>query len=155
MKTLKQVLNESFDKPYPIRWREEKGRMGGQVVTGIFKTDEGTIYEIKFVIWEQNGELMGNVEFRQPRAQSQGKHPAGILGSGDAMRVFATVIDGIKYITGQAELDSLTFDADKDLPSRVKLYNRMVKKLGNEIGYNAKIDATSDKEVVLYTLTKK
>ena len=98
MKTFKDILNESFDKPYgPIQWKGQQGFGKSITIKGEFKTDEGTPYQIEFVVFPgDDGGNAANVEFKQ-LGNVKG-NPTGITGAGDQFRVFATVIDGIEDI---------------------------------------------------------
>ena len=165
MKKLKDVLNEALDKPYgPIQWKGQQGFGDSIIVKGLFTTDQKIQYQIEFVIFPgKDGGDEANVEFKEVRSGGGpvdiggGKNsPVGITGKGDAFRVFATVIEGIKDIVSRGKtLNVIRFDSFKDLPTRVRLYDRLVKVLARKIGFKADIDKTSDPEVVLYTLTRK
>lgn len=52
--------------------------------------------------------------------------PYGILGSGGAVPVFATIIDILKDFVAKKSPKRVIFSSDKDEPSRTKLYRRLV-----------------------------
>lgn len=67
-------------------------------------------------------------------------------GGGQEFEVFATVLKLMKQYTEQNPTETLTFTADNAEPSRVALYNKMVKRFVP----NAMVDA--DKRDTTYTI---
>ena len=53
----------------------------------------------------------------------------GITWTGNAPVVFATVITILQRVLQECDIDVLRFEVDKDEPSRLKLYKRLVSKL--------------------------
>lgn len=52
-----------------------------------------------------------------------------ITGTGNAILVFTTVIEIVSHAVDSKNIQTLSFTATSDEPSRVKLYDRMVKKM--------------------------
>ena len=89
-----------------------------------------------------------------------------MTGEGDAMRIFATVINIIRDFTKSEKPQEMSFSAVKpewfeiemgDKPnvksSREKLYKRMVKRFAPSMGYNYEVD--SRKGATDYRLVRK
>jgi len=89
-----------------------------------------------------------------------------MTGEGDAMRIFATVIDIIKDFSKKEKPQEMSFSAVKpdwfeielgDKPnvtsSREKLYKRMVKRFAPRMGYNYQVDTR--RGATDYTLVKR
>jgi hypothetical protein len=61
-----------------------------------------------------------------------------ITGSGNEFKVFGTVINTVRIFLNEykGELKSIIFTAEKSKPSRVRLYNRLVKTLSKSNNFN-------------------
>ena len=98
---------------------------------------------------------MGNADFPSDERSYD------ITGSGNEFKVFSTVINTIRIFLNELrrdgkQLNQLTFLADKSEPSRVKLYNKLVKTLTkkNNLSYHVK-DTTRTIYYYLYPMTFK
>jgi hypothetical protein len=144
------ALTEAFDKPYRFE--------GGEAMRGLwayeFRTDDRSYIMVKFEENEiSDSESSWNVNFER-----EGK--MDITGEGDAMRIFATVIEIIKVFTKKKKPHILRFTAakplgkaSKELSSRESLYKKLVQRYAPRMGY--KYDAkSSDRETDFY-LTRK
>ena len=74
-----------------------------------------------------------------------------ITGSGNEFKVFSTVINTVRIFLNElkGELKRIIFTAEKSKPSRVKLYNRLVKTLSKSSNLNYHIKE-GDKLVTYY-----
>lgn len=75
-----------------------------------------------------------SVEFanHDPKRKSWIQDPTDILNTGNSFVVFSTVIDIIKNFINKYHPRFLTFTANVNHPSRIKLYNSIIKKLVNQ-----------------------
>lgn len=139
-------LTEAFDSPYPtavLRNAEDER------ITS-FTTDSEIEYEIEFIYsrlrdkWE--------VDFRS----TSGGY--GITGTGDQMRVFATVMEEIREFLQKRAPRQLQFSADKrhdssqNRHSRANLYTALLKRYAPK-DYDAKVEDKEEK--TSYTLTRR
>lgn len=136
-------LEEAFNRPYKFTKRE---LFKGYIVYRFFTDDKSEVEvffkeneiseeeSVWFVTFERNLEM-------------------GVTGEGDAMRIFATVIDVLKDFTKKEKPQQLSFSADKpawaidggrgEKGSREKLYTKMVKRYAGRMGYKYKMDSSS------------
>jgi hypothetical protein len=139
-----QGLAESLDQPYPLTW--ERSEYGD--VDALAKLSDGTYLSIMF---NQDGGDEWRVEFHRNNSQE-------VTGEGDSQRVFATVLKAIQQFIKKQQPWMLTFSADKegysdaDKQSRVRLYDRMVKRYAQAWGYETRQQELSDK--VVYELNR-
>ena len=135
-------VNETFDQPYKLKW--EKSEHGDY--DALATLDDGTYLSIMF-----NNEFKNNwmVEFYRNNSQQ-------VTGEGDAQRVFATVLTAIAQFIKKKKPVSLFFSAVKeDDPkgSRAKLYNTLVNRYANKLGYS--LTTRNDDRGMSFKLTKK
>lgn len=115
---------------------------------------DGYKYEVSF----ETG-LRGNYHF-QFSQEYEDAHEADfpsdernydITGSGNEFKVFSTVINTVRIFLNEykGELKSIIFTAEKSKPSRVRLYNRLVKTLSKSNNFNYHIKE-GDKLVTYY-----
>lgn len=155
-----ESLDEAFDQPYPITMR--KGEGGDY--DGVAKLADGSNLEVTIDLVDEGFQGMDTFDVSFYRGNS-----TETTGEGDAFKVFATVMSAIKQFIMQYRRDSedgkspymITFSASKaqgDAPggnaqSRAKLYDRMVKRFANQMGYKVYVE---DYEVSQeYELTRK
>jgi hypothetical protein len=137
-------VKESLDQPYPLTW--ERSEYGD--VDALAKLSDGTYLSIMF---NQDGGDEWRVEFHRNNSQE-------VTGEGDSQRVFATVLKAIQQFIQKQDPWMLTFSADKegysdaDKQSRVRLYDRMVKRYAQAWGYETRQQELSDK--VVYELNR-
>ena len=70
-----------------------------------------------------------------PMRDDKGKSSFGITGEGNAVEVFSKVVGLLRDFLSTNEIRVVGFTASE--PSRIKLYNTMVRKLASELGYNS------------------
>ena len=138
------TLRESFNRPYKFTKRT---LYKGYIVYR-FVPDDKTEVDVMFKEDEiSDDESVWNVSFERNMRQD-------MTGEGDAMRIFATVINVIRDFSKSEKPQELAFSAVKpdwfeielgDKPnvksSREKLYKRMVKRFAPSMGFNFKVDA--------------
>tara|TARA_R110000868_G_scaffold20153_9_gene85636 strand:+ start:2660 stop:3130 length:471 start_codon:yes stop_codon:yes gene_type:complete len=116
------AIYELFDTPVPIIWEER----GPTRWFGSFNVNNKQ-YVLRMVTMNDASEWIQSpweVSFDLIR---NGKSTQSITGTGDAARVFATVIYGIKKWLHDVQPHSFSLSARE--PSRVKLYDRMLRML--------------------------
>jgi endonuclease IV len=120
----KEML-EAFDKPY--KWKREKATHGAQTYT--FTTNK-IVYDVVIDRYtDEYGKRYSNLYFDTGGSTD-------ITGSGDAFRVFATILEIVKNAEPIIKDTSyLEFAADNTEISRVSLYKVMAKKLQKVLGY--------------------
>jgi len=152
-------LYEAFDKPY--RFRKQKLYKGYFVYR--FITDDKSEVDVMFKEDEiSDDESVWRVSFERNTRQD-------VTGEGDAMRIFATVIEILKDFTKKEKPQEMVFSAEKPAPrltlphghpetskemgSREKLYKRLVQRYAGRLGY--KYTTQSDYSATDFRLVKK
>ena len=147
------MLTEAFDKPYKFTKRE---LFKGYIVYRFFTDDKSDVD----VLFKENeisdDETVWYVTFER-------KGEMSVTGEGDAMRIFATVIDIIKDFTKKEKPQELAFSADKPAwlvdagkgqkGSREKLYKKLVQRYAGRMGY--KYSSTSSSSATEFSLVRK
>ncbi len=153
MSTHFNTLTEAFDKPYKFTKRE---LFKGYIVYRFFTDDKSDVD----VLFKENeisdDETVWYVTFER-------KGEMSVTGEGDAMRIFATVIDIIKDFTKKEKPQELAFSADKPAwavdagkgqkRSREKLYKKLVQRYAGRMGY--KYSSTSSSSATEFSLVRK
>ena len=153
MSTHFNTLTEAFDKPYKFTKRE---LFKGYIVYRFFTDDKSDVD----VLFKENeisdDETVWYVTFERNLEM-------GVTGEGDAMRIFATVIDIIKDFTKKEKPQELAFSADKPAwavdagkgqkGSREKLYKKLVQRYAGRMGY--KYSSTSSSSATEFSLVRK
>jgi hypothetical protein len=126
--TLKnQKIDESLDsQPYP--YISTIGTTGAHEYA--FTTDDDNEYEAIII----NQKFGIHVSFFLKQKQHKNGliiTRTGITGTGDARRVFATVIDIVKKFAAAEKPEAIVFTASE--PSRIRLYDAFVKRLDREL----------------------
>lgn len=111
------TINELADRPYPF---EYKGVMHGDEIYH-FTTKKGQKYEVQImksgpgisVLFGVAGEILD----------------VGITKTGDAFKVFATVIEIIKDYVNQHHPEAILFSSDRSESTRTNLYYKFAKKI--------------------------
>ena len=142
-----QELSETFDQPYPLTW--EHSEYGD--VDALATLDDGTHLSVMFSEREDDH---WRVEFYRNNSQQ-------VTGQGDAHRVFATVLAAIAEFVKKQQPRGLSFaavkgdeddDSTQDQLSRIKLYDRLVQRYAQSVGYGVtRVDKT---HLVAYKLTR-
>lgn len=140
------TVDEAFDQPYKLTW--EKGDFGD--IDALAQLDDGNHLSIMFN-QEQNddNETAWSVEFYRNNSQEV---------TGDAQRVFATVLTAIQTFIKQHQPDRITFSASKEVDqgqnaqSRARLYDSLVQRYARAWGFRAfRADAGNK---VIYELSR-
>jgi len=150
-----QDISEIFDSPYPI---EDPQRNDYGDYVAHTKLPDGSALVITF---ENYGDLKYDVEFSKNFSYA-------VSDEGDAYKIFATVLGNIITFIKDVRPEEISFVADKnshpakadgyhrlqlDGPDgRTKLYDRMVKKYADELGY--KLNRTDQPSEVIYVLQR-
>jgi len=188
MITFKQYITESLDKPYKItgsrRHRPDMGikdymKGGFAGVAFDFETRnfrKGAVYTYAYDInppdkYQKNlipgnqGRILemhfdverGGIPGMGGRAMS-----GEITGEGDAMRIFATVLKVVEGVVKKTEPDIIlvygTKDTKGDVGSRLKLYEKLVKRYAGKLGYKyegKQFDTFDRKNQKVMTLVRK
>ena len=134
-------LDETFDQPYSYTWDDQSNGAW----RGGFTTKTNDEVEVNIENWQKYWkiEFSRNDQYR-------------VTGSGDAIRIFATVMAMIDEFMDIQSPDVIKFLADKSKDnkmSRAKLYSRMIKRFAAVNGYNSQESITDGTTV--YLLTRK
>lgn len=127
-----EIITEAFDNPYAFNW--SRGDHGDYDI--LVKLPDGSPLNIAF---EYQGDDGWHVAFDRGHSQE-------ITGAGDAQRIFATVLYSIKQFIGKVNPEKLYFSASKDVEpgqnpeSRARLYERMVHRYAESLGYDVVVD---------------
>ena len=117
---------EAFDKPYKVH----KGTDMNNFTQYEFTTDSDVFYLVALVRPDEAYVKYTSLSFETEYGDMQ------ITNSGDAFRVFASVLDVIKKEKKRiVSHGAFKFAADASEPSRVKLYRIMAKKIQKLLGY--------------------
>lgn len=141
-------LTEAFDKPYKVRLK----KIDPLEYNAKVRLDDGSMLEIMitgnefdYISWNVVFERNGTLE---------------VTGEGDAMRIFATVLEAVGQFIKKVKPEELRFSAaktgvtDADTKgSREKLYARLVKRFASKWGYQSNEMSTS--QDTTFYLTKK
>lgn len=143
-----QYIVEAFDKPYRYHMRKD-----GDEYVARFDTDKGDPVDVYIEPYvNPEDEISWEVEFKRGGRQS-------VTGEGDAMRIFATVMDIMKKFIAKEKPQTIVFTAAKEEEdygknirgSREKLYLRLAKKYVK--GY--KVDMRTSSVGSTFYLTRK
>lgn len=132
------ILTELFDQAAPHEMNGTSGKFeinGKSYTIDIVSPDEPGVYEVSFHLTRDK--------------PTDGKHEVyGITKTGDEIAVFSTVINIIKEFVAKTQIKELIFAASAKEPSRVRLYDRLVRRLG--LGW--RLDITMDSMNKVYIL---
>lgn len=132
-------LVELANKPYELSVYDK----GDYFVTYNFVTENGQYYYINIQLYDE--EL--DIEFEAAEV-SAGKGQS-VLNTGNAFRVFATVVEALKKAMANKTVNKISFMSKKAEPSRVKLYDAFIKALPKYIpGF--RFDDKNDNELPSY-----
>ena len=116
---------ELANQPYPLRVYDEDE----MYYTYSFQTEKGLTYFITLNLWDETLD----VEFQTESGPGQSNQ--GILNTGNAFRVFATVADAIKKYIKTRTVNQIEFMSKKSEPSRIKLYDAIARVLPKYIPF--------------------
>jgi len=142
-------LDEAFDTPLPITW--EKGMHGD--VDALAKLPDGSNLSIMFNKQDniKPDDKTWMVEFYRNNSQE-------VTGEGDAQKVFSTVLVAIQQFITKYKPLKIYFSASKEVEpgqnseSRSKLYDRLVLRYANSLGY--KFFRADNGSSVMYQLSR-
>jgi hypothetical protein len=129
-------MHEIMDSPYPWKLVDEDNRFFRADFTTAenrnysFRASTNTTlgWEILFVLQGIGGGL-------------------GITDTGDQFKIFATIVDILKYFLQQYEPEKFHFSADKAEGSRVRLYKIFAGKIETEASYTYRILDAGDETI--------
>lgn len=127
-----EIITEAFDQPYAFNW--SRGDHGDYDI--LVKLPDGSPLSITF---DHEGDNVWHVAFDRGHSQE-------ITGAGDSQRIFSTVLASIQQFVGKQNPDKLYFHASKDVEpgqnseSRARLYERMVHRYADALGYDVTVD---------------
>ena len=160
MKSFNHYITEAFDKPY--KWKSagkktplagvqgwQKGNFKGSVYS--FETHDKRKGEVDIFEWDivppkpmfpifQNQGRVMEMHFSVEDTR-HGNPPmrADISGEGDAMRIFATVLDVVASYVKKNKPDIIRVigakTKDAEIGSRLNLYQKLVKRYAGQLGY--------------------
>jgi hypothetical protein len=152
-------LTEAFNRPY--KFRKQKLHKGYFVYR--FVADDKSEVDVLFL----ENEISDEESVWYVKFERNGDTRA--TGGGDAMRIFATVIEVIKDFTKKEKPQEMVFSAEKpaerltlphdhpkrskEMGSREKLYKRLVKRYAGRLGY--KYTTQSDYSATDFRLVQK
>ena len=152
-------FRESFNRPY--RYTKHKLYKGNIVYR--FITDDKSEVDVLF----KENEISDDESVWTVNFERNGDTRA--TGEGDAMRIFATVIEVIKDFVKKEKPQEMVFSAEKpawrmnlhhmdpkrskEMGSREKLYKRMVQRYSGQLGY--KYSTQSDYSATDFRLVRK
>ena len=152
-------LDEAFDKPYSFR----KDKLYKGYFVYRFTTDDKSEIDVLF----KENEISDDESYWVVSFERDGRQDA--TGGGDAMRIFATVIEVLKDFTKKEKPQELAFSAEKpaerislphdhpnrskEMGSREKLYKKLLQRYAGRMGY--KYDSRSDYSATDFRLVRK
>lgn len=131
-----KIWFESFESPLPIEWIEKtptdwEGEFYVPTLQVVSSKPKKTKYAFvpqgkKYVIRMMKLPMGGTWEIKF-ELELDGKKTQEITGTGDSMRVFSTVLSGIREFISEVNPKSIAFSARE--PSRQSLYARLLRLL--------------------------
>jgi len=161
LKTFKEYITESLNKPYNIDYFSVDYSDDDRGIEGEFSTDTGTKYNIRGILkgrtkpqrdlWKRQrndgviqipplGIRKGGIwEVHFDRVKN-GVYNNTITGDGDSLRVFASILEFTKELIKEQDPDiiSIKSKTDQGDGSRTKLYNTIIKRYASKYGYKVK-----------------
>jgi len=122
-----EIFLESFNQPYDYTWVERDHRWW----FGNFKTENDDLVEL-IILDRQPGQPddTWNITFNRNKN-------VGVSGKGNAFQIYATIIVMVKEFIKTKNPARIVFSASKERgTSRAVLYNQMLKRFANQIGYS-------------------
>ena len=124
-------LQELFDNPYKVVWDWSDDRD----ITAKFKTAQGNEIEVIFakaLLDQDLWDISFQIEFKDE--SGRWRRTFDISNTGDAPRIFATVLAVMSDFVERSTPDYIYFSSATSEPSRVKLYNAMVRRAASSSG---------------------
>lgn len=121
-----EFLNELFNKP--VSYIEKNNDF-------VFNIDD-VEYTVVIDIDDEDESIIQVSFYIKDKTQGFDKTSISFSG-GNEIKVFSTVLQIIKdYLKNDKSITGIAFTSDIKEPSRVKLYDRMVKSVAKPLGYN-------------------
>ena len=120
-------LLELFNKPYDVEWLTDIKH--SNIIRAQFTTDSGSTVKVTFTERENLVNIIFGTSYFDPDLERT-VASFSISGTGDAPRIFATVLSVIETYCKKYNPDYIFFSAHE--PSRVKLYNAMIRILSKD-----------------------
>lgn len=138
MKKFSQIITEAFDNPYSVSVKKQ-----GKKYVGDVKLPDKSKLKIKFVP-DMLDDQSWDISFL--RGDS-----IDLTGEGDAMRIFATVLDATRQFLKMESPKEITFAAYKgEGNSRANLYKRLVSRFATSMEYKVAKIIDEDDEAIFY-----
>ena len=183
---MNQFLTEAFDKPYKwknvgdsvapntrIKIRSKSDLENSKAYTGLYRftADDKRKFEVEFATYVGPQKLYNRAElepgFVITMIEFSDESPFGarygISGKGDAMRIFATILDIIFDYTGRIEPDMIEFSGDKvdfdrktqetRQTNRIALYKALIKRYASKHGYSL-VKAVDKEDEMIFQLKR-
>jgi hypothetical protein len=138
------LTTEALDSSYP--YRNSKRNPGNDFY---FDTEDGQEYKVQFSsVWGDDV----TVGFA---AKGQGdEHKIGLTGTGNSRKIFGTVIKIVKDYIRKANPEIISFSANNNEPSRVRLYKMLASQANKELPNFDFAEAINDGGFTTYYLTQ-
>lgn len=140
------LLSEMFDRVLQWEWDDEND---DSYIVASFYVDEDVVYNVAF-----EKDMTGSWIISFGRSERGGRDAPknNITGTGQELAIFGTVIDIVRNFIADNDPDEMSFDAKKSEPSRVALYNRMLKMFPEDQWYT---EVTELSNTIYYTIMTK
>jgi len=146
-----QNILEAFDQAYNFRKLDGPNETK-HVYT--FTTNEGSGLEVMFLLNNKEREEW-YVDFtRGVVGRDRSKEKFNVTGEGDAFRIFATILEIFRDFIKQVQPLRIYFSVDNTESSRIKLYDRMITRFANKMGYRLIGKENDNVLSINYTLQK-
>lgn len=140
MKKFSQYIAEGFDKPYPVTVKKIDDLEYGANVN----LPDGSDLSIEFTGIDWDDFVSWNIVFHRNGSVK-------VTGEGDAMRIFATVMDAVKKFIKKVKPEEIRFSASKEAGmSRTRLYKKLIDRFARSLGYKVNLVATTPEEDIFY-----
>ena len=129
-----EIVLEVFNSPYKFTKQESNEKTHRYM----FELDDGTEVKVNFARspredkWQMD--FNRNISGDYDNYFDDGDEFA-LTGEGDAFRLFATILEILRDFVNRVRPHIVHFSADDREPSRIKLYDRMIKRFTNKMGY--------------------
>lgn len=137
-------VNEALDSSYEYRGSKQNP---GNVF--YFDTEDGQEYKVEF-----NNTYSDQVEVSFAVRGQGDEHKFGLTGTGNSRKIFGTVIKIVKDYINKANPEILSFSANNQEPSRVRLYKMLASQANKELPNYNFADAFSGGGSTTYYLTR-
>ena len=134
-------LFELFNDPYKVIWDWSDDRD----ITAKFKTAQSNEIEVIFakaLLDQDLWDISFQIEFKDDSGRV--RRTFDISNTGDAPRIFATVLAVMSDFVERSKPDYIYFSSSSSEPSRVKLYNAMVRRAARSAGGFKQVDDLSE-----------